>query len=149
VSDIVVSDSTCLIALERIKRLDLLPAVFERVWIPPVVAAEFGQTFPWLHVKQPQNEEVVQAFEIVVDAGEAAAIVLARELHCEVILDDLQARYLAAAQGVPHLGLLGLLVRAKKQHKLDFVRPTVEALRTKGFFLSDKIVAEALRKAGE
>ena len=77
-SQIVVSDSTCPIALERIGRLDLLLAVFEQIWVPPAVAA----------------------YEMAVDAGEAAAIALAAELKCEVILDDLQARRLATREGV-------------------------------------------------
>jgi predicted nucleic acid-binding protein len=55
VSQIVVSDSTCLIALERIGRLDLLPAVFEQIWIPPAVAAEFGAPLPWLRVRAPAD----------------------------------------------------------------------------------------------
>lgn len=98
-SDIVVSDSTCLIGLERIHRLDLLPAVFERVWIPSVVAEEFGQSIPWLHVKAPVNTDLVESFETMVDRGEAAAIALARELHCEVILDDRRARRDLAGSG--------------------------------------------------
>jgi predicted nucleic acid-binding protein len=149
VSDIVVSDSTCLIGLERIHRLDLLPAVFERVWIPPVVAEEFGQSLPWLHLKAPVNTDLVESFETMVDPGEAAAIALARELHCEVILDDRRARQLAKAHHVPHLGLLGLLLRAKQKGCLDRIRPAIEALRAQGFFLSDEVVVEALRRAGE
>ena len=148
-SDIVVSDSTCLIGLQRIRRLEVLPAVFERVWIPPAVAEEFGQSFPWLHTKAPANTDLVESFETIVDRGEAAAIALARELKCEVILDDRRARRLATTHHVPHLGLLGLLLRAKQKGTIDAIRPAVEALRAQGFFLSDQVVAEALRRAGE
>lgn len=148
-SQIVVSDSTCLIALERIQRLDLLPAVFEKVWVPTAVAREFGQSLPWLLVKEPENPAAVAAFELLVDAGEAAAIELARELHCEVILDDLQARRLAARQHVPCLGLLGVLLRAKRAGKLAAVRPLIDGLRANKFFISEALVVEALRLAGE
>lgn len=148
-SQIVVSDSTCLIALERIQRLDLLPAVFETVWIPMVVAREFGHALPWLRVKDPENAAAVAAFQLLVDAGEAAAIELAKELNCEVILDDVQARRLAERQSVPCVGLLGVLVRAKRAGKLPVVRPVVEALRNEKFFISQELIAEALRLAGE
>jgi predicted nucleic acid-binding protein len=149
VSQIVVSDSTCLIALERIRRLDLLPAVFDQVWIPPAVAAEFGVALPWLLVRVPTNAGAVAAYETLVDAGEAAAIALAAELTCEVILDDLQARRLAAREGVRCVGLLGVLLRAKQVGRLTAVRPLIDALREQSFHVSAPLVAEALRLAGE
>jgi len=149
VSEIVVSDSTCLIGLQRIRRLEVLPSLFERIWIPPAVAEEFGQSFAWLHIKAPLNTDLVESFQTMVDRGEAAAIALARELKCEVILDDRRARRLAATHHVPHLGLLGLLLRAKQKGNIDVIRPAVEALRSQGFFLSDQVIAEALRRAGE
>ena len=81
-SGIVVSDSTCLIALERIDRLDLLPAVFAEIWIPPAVAKEFGRAISWLRVRAPRDTASVSRYEAIVDAGEAAAIALAKELGC-------------------------------------------------------------------
>ena len=44
--DPVVADSTCLIALERIDSLEVLPALFEPVLIPPGVDREFGVVPP-------------------------------------------------------------------------------------------------------
>ncbi len=148
-SQIVVSDSTCLIGLEKIQRLDLLPAVFDNVWIPPAVAEEFGGVFPWLHVKSPANAANVRAFNVVVDLGEAEAIALAQELGCEVILDDRKARRLAAREHVPHIGLLMVLLRAKDARKLASVAPVIEALRLQKFFFSDSLVAKVLRLADE
>ena len=148
-SGIVVSDSTCLIALERIERLDLLPAMFAEIWIPPAVAREFGRPIPWLRVRAPLDVANVARYDAAVDAGEAAAIALAKELGCEVILDDRQARRLAADERVPCLGLLGLLLRAKAAGKLVAVRPDIEALAAHRFFISTPLVAEALRLAGE
>ena len=40
----VVTDSACLIGLERIGQLDLLPSLFEPIIIPPEVDKEFGIT---------------------------------------------------------------------------------------------------------
>ncbi len=45
----VVSDSTCLIGLERVGELDILPALFDTVMIPPEVEREFGGKFDWLN----------------------------------------------------------------------------------------------------
>ena len=41
-SEIVVSESTCLIGLERVGKLDILPALFDSVKILPEVARESG-----------------------------------------------------------------------------------------------------------
>lgn len=45
----VVVDSTCLIGLERIRQIDILPTLFEPVVIPPEVNREFGVSLPWLN----------------------------------------------------------------------------------------------------
>jgi len=149
VNQVVVSDSTCLIGLERIQRLDLLPAEFAEVIVPPAVAREFGMALPWLKVQAPRDAACVAALSVMVDPGEGEAIALAGELNCEVILDDLQARRLAARQNVKCLGLLGVLLRAKAGGRLPAIRPVVEALRRERFFIGQPLVAEALRLAGE
>ncbi len=113
------------------------------------MAAEFGVALPWLLVRVPTNAGAVAAYETLVDAGEAAAIALAAELTCEVILDDLQARRLAAREGVRCVGLLGVLLRAKQVGRLTAVRPLIDALREQSFHVSAPLVAEALRLAGE
>ena len=128
-SQVIVSDSTCLIGLERIRPLDLLPGLFDDVFVPPAVAAEFGIALAWLKVRTPQDATYVAALKLLVDEGEAEAIALAKELGCEVILDDLQARKLAVKQNVHCIGLLGVMLRAKDSGKLTVIRPLVEALQ--------------------
>jgi hypothetical protein len=48
-----VVDSACLIGLERIGRLDLLPALLDPVFAPPAVNQEFGAAPKWLTVERP------------------------------------------------------------------------------------------------
>jgi predicted nucleic acid-binding protein len=146
---VVVSDSTCLIGLERIQRLELLPLLFDVMYVPPAVAAEFGATPAWLKVRAPQDAAHVAALKLLVDDGEAEAIALAKELGCEVILDDLQARKLAARQNVNCIGLLGVLLRAKNAGRLTAIRPLVEALKHERFFFNEALITEALRLAHE
>lgn len=50
-----VTNSTCLIGLERIERLDILPQVFSNVVIPTAVATEVGMEADWLMVRTVQN----------------------------------------------------------------------------------------------
>ena len=65
----VVADSTCLIGLERIEHLDILPALFDPVLIPPAVQQEFGVSLSWLQVDFPADQGLVIALKMVVDEG--------------------------------------------------------------------------------
>lgn len=73
-SDPAVTNSTCLIGLERIQRLDILPRVFSPITIPPAVQTEVGITATWLTVVAVQNQAVVATLKTQVDDGEAEAI---------------------------------------------------------------------------
>ena len=75
----VVADSTCLISLERIGRLDILPVLFEPILIPPEVQSEFGASIPWITMETPVDQALVDALKMLVDDGEAEAIALAHE----------------------------------------------------------------------
>jgi len=86
---IVVADSSPLIVLVNIGRIEILPALFHEVFIPPKISAEltdpkrpqavrnFIQTRrPWLHVHSPAVLESIPELH----EGERAAISLATEL---------------------------------------------------------------------
>jgi len=148
-SRVVVCDSTCLIGLERIQRLNLLPDLLGEIFAPSAVAAEFGSAFPWLKVQKPADANYVAALKLQLDDGEAEAIALAKELNCVVILDDLPARRVAKMQSQRFVGMIRVLLLAKAAGKLDAIRPAIESLRAAGFFMSDALAMEALRLARE
>ena len=75
----VVTDSTCLIGLERIGHLDILPTLFAPILVPTEVQHEFGTLLPWLTVETPTDQALVAALKILVDGSEAEAIALAHE----------------------------------------------------------------------
>lgn len=116
-SEPVVADSTCLIGLERIGQLEILPALFDSVMIPPEVEREFGVSFSWLKTENLTNSSLKTAFGLIVDAGEAEAIALAAEKNCLLISDDKQARSAAKSLGVAVIGTIGVLVRAKNNNR--------------------------------
>jgi len=145
----IVSDSTCLIGLERIGHLDILPALYRTVTVPPEVEREFGALFPWLEVEAPGNKALVTALTAYVDTAEAEAIVLASERGCQVILDDRRARHVAARMGVSLIGTVGVLVRAKGSGILPSLSPLLDKLESNGFYISRSLKQEALRLAGE
>ena len=88
---IVVSDTSPILNLARISRLELLPLLYRQVLIPPAVFQELTASkrdlppaldlaaAPWLTVAAPHNTKRVQELRDYLDPGEAEAIVLAVE----------------------------------------------------------------------
>lgn len=65
---------TCLVGLERIGRLDILPQVFPVIPAPPAVQMEVGITADWLRVQAPQDLTAAAVLKTQVDIGEAEAL---------------------------------------------------------------------------
>jgi uncharacterized protein len=145
----VVTDSTCLIGLERIGHLDVLPALFEPILVPPEVYKEFGTSLSWLTVEAPTNQALVAALKMLVDDGEAEAIALAREREWQIILDDRQARSVARRLGISIIGTIGILVRAKRSGIIPSLKTLLSELEANGFYISNVLKEEALRLADE
>ena len=108
-----VTNSTCLIGLERIEQLDILPQVFSTITVPTAVQAEVGISADWLTIRTVQNLAVVATLKTQVDEGEAEEIALAMELgDVFVILDDRNARRIAEQLSLKVIGTVGMLLRA-------------------------------------
>jgi predicted nucleic acid-binding protein len=149
VKEPVVTDSTCLIGLERIGHLDLLPSLFEPVIVPPAVHQEFGVALPWLQVEIPPNAALVAALKILVDDGEAEAIALASGRGVRIILDDRQARSVAKQLRIPIVGTIGVLVRARRAGLIVALKPVLNDLEDSGFYVTNGLKEEALQLVGE
>ncbi|MDJ0731845.1 MAG: DUF3368 domain-containing protein [Crocosphaera sp.] len=148
-NEIIIADTACLIALERIGQLDILPSLFDSIIIPPKVAKEFGISYPWLNIETINNQGTVLALKMLVDDGEAEAIALAYERQLKVILDDQQARKIARKMGVKMIGTVGILIKAKQNNIIPKILPLLNNLEANGFYLSTKLKNEALRIAQE
>ena len=146
---IAVVDSTCLIGLERIGHLDLLPALIEPILAPPAVVTEFGSRPRWLTAEAPRIAGTIAALKLVVDAGEAEAIALAYERGCRIILDDRKARMVARQLGIQVTGTVGILLKAKQAGTIPLLLPLLDALDSNHFYVSRALRIEALRLAGE
>jgi uncharacterized protein len=86
----------------------------------------------------------------VLDAGEAAAILLAEEVSCRFLLmDERRGRSAALRRGIPVVGRAGVLLAAKRHGLLSSVAPTLLELAHQGYRLSDALVREVLRLADE
>lgn len=148
-SESVVADTTCLIALERIDKLDLLQRLFSSVIIPPEVTREFKTPPEWLTIQSSSNRDVLASLRLQVDDGEAAAIALAHELKLRIILDDRAGRSVAKQFGLSVMGTIGLLVVAKQRGLVRTVRPLIDDLKRHGFYMNEDLRQEVLRLAAE
>lgn len=150
-----VSDSSPLIALERIGHTHLLHLLYDRILIPPAVDREVfasrRRVAPaWVDVRPLSTAppQVVAAADL--GAGEKEAITLALETHAALLLlDDLPARSLARSLGLRVVGVGGLLVAARQMGHIPSVGPLLDALTRAGFRMSDTLRTEILRLAGE
>ena len=159
---IVVSDSTILIGLSKIGKLDLLKEIFSKVFIPEEVfkeVVERGKKKPgykvikeaaWIDTKPIKDKTQVNLLMASLEKGEAEVLALSKEIKADLILlDEEKARKSAVIAGFEIMGLLGLLVVAKNLGLLKEIRSSIEDLKRKRFRISDKIVEEALKKAYE
>lgn len=149
----VVVDSSVLIALEQLGQLDLLAHLFTSVLVPPAVAQETARSVtlpPWIKVRaldQPIGPHILSAS---LGPGESEAISLALETGAQwIVLDDLGARRLATRLGLPVIGLVGLLLAAKRRGLLPTVRPYLDALLSFDFRITSALYRQALVDAGE
>lgn len=160
---ILVLDASPLITLARIGSLSLLRPLAEEIIIPDAVYAECVSRASgrpgsieiaqadWIIHRAVENRIRVDHLHTRVGLGEAEAIILAREIGSDaiVVLDDATARQIATQEGCRVVGLLGLLVLAKKRGLLQAVRPLLDAMRTSGFFVGSDLYAAILRQVGE
>jgi len=161
-----VSDSSTLIHLARIGRLNLLNVYFEQVLIPPAVwreVVEEGRGRPgvreveeaswsgWLTIVAPTRQDLLDLLRLELDEGEAEAIVLALERQVEVILlDESDGRRVANALGLQKTGVIGILMRAKLEGKILSLRRELDRLRQEaGFWIREELYQRALQAVGE
>ena len=148
---LVVTDATCLIALDRVGHLGVLPTLFV-VRAPEAVAEEFGRRPPWLLIERaPPPAPSVAPLLRTLDRGEAEAIVLAQSYpDARLLVDEARGRRVAEHLGLRVTGTGGVLVAAKVSGLIEAVRPVLDALREEhGFRLGDAPYDAILRLAGE
>ena len=160
-----VSDTSPILGLAAIGHLELLREQFGAVLIPVAVFNElksetdFRGTAPirealenkWLQLREVQNNSLVHALSVELDQGEAEALALAVELNLEIIVMDEQAgRTRAREMGLKPVGVLGVLLRAKKTGRIASLETAMRALRDEiGFFIADELYKQILEQAGE
>lgn len=153
---IVVSNTTPLIGLAVINRFDLLHRYFDEIFIAQAVYDEVisaKQTIlsaAWVKVAQVQDRLAVDVLLDELDLGEAETIILARELQAGLVLmDERKGRRKLTQLNLPKTGTVGILLKARLDGLLSALKPELEALKQHGFGISQHVIDDILRQAGE
>ena len=148
---VVISDTSCLIILDKIGQLSLLKTMYGQVVTTETVAREFGQDLPdWINVVSPADTSMQNLLKASIDPGEASSIALALEISPSLlILDDLRARKIAASLGLTFTGTLGVIANAKKRGVIPAARPVFEQIKATDFRIPEALLAVILAELGE
>lgn len=157
-----VTNTSPLIFLAKLNRLELLQKAADEVFVPSAVIEEIRQhsdeasekieeaLSSWLRVRQVKDRQIIDVLLADLDYGEAEAIALAREISADrIIMDDLDARRLAWRLNLNVIGTLGLLLGARLRGELSSLKQEIDRLQREGFRASAALVEAVLREAGE
>ncbi len=148
-SELVIADSSCLIGLSRIGRLEILSALFQTIVIPEAVhwevvvrgkgkpGAEEVEKAGWIEKRTAKNQLAVKTLRLNLGAGESESIILAKECNAAfVILDDLKARQTAEALELTVIGTAAVLQKAEEKNIIENFQKVVHELQKVGFWFS-------------
>ncbi|MBW6534920.1 MAG: DUF3368 domain-containing protein [Mariniphaga sp.] len=156
----IVSNTTPLISLLKIDKLNLLKEIYRKISVPNAVFKELEQgkqkayyqdisKINWIRIVDIKNKEIGQ-FLFDLDEGEAEAIILAKELNADLlILDEKLGRDYAKKLNIKITGTLGVLLKAKEMGLIDSVRELLNVLVDKGVWLNPKLIEKVIKLAGE
>ena len=155
----VVSDSSPLITLAKIGRLELLPRLYQTITITPEVYAEVvvsgaglaGSSqiaaAKWVDVKPARktaNLAAQQRFGLGI--GELSTIFLSQEWKADVVLiDDSKARKVAQEEGLRVLGCVGVLEDAFSLKLLSDLPEAYRQLLVSGAYVDRQILENSLK----
>jgi len=156
----VVSNTTPLISLLKLSRLDILKDLYAEISIPFAVFQEieagknkgYYQDFSkidWIKIIKIQDKQALKYF-LDLDAGESEAIVLATELRADlIIIDEKLGRFHARHADLKVTGTIGILIKAKNKGIIKDLKPLLYELTKKNVWISDKLIDDILKQAGE
>ncbi len=163
--DKIVSNSSPLINLSKIDRLDLLQKLYGQIIIPNgvfeelILKGEFPKDIGKINsliknnvieVKTIKDKNFVRALQKDLDIGESEVIALAKEENATlVIIDEVDARRIAEFHGLNKIGFVGILIKAKQKGLLDDVIGSIDLAIEKGFWINKELYKSIVNSLSE
>lgn len=159
----IISNTSPLIYLAKLRRISILKALFKEVIITREVYEEIiegkKQKFfdaliveraikeGWIKVKEIKIDKEVSYFAPEIDKGEASTISLSRKFKPSLVLiDDASGRVIAESFGFNVKGTLYVLLKAYKKRLIDKkeVKDLINKLVFSGFRMSQELYIQVL-----
>ncbi len=148
----IISDSSPLINLAKIDKLELLENLFGKIIIPSAVynevindsqqkngSAEIIELIEnkIVQIKQVDNINLVKALRRDLDYGEAEVIALALEIDADLVLiDETDARRVAETYSLKMTGFIGILIKAYHKGLITNFKYTLDLAIKRGFWIN-------------
>lgn len=139
---IIVANTTPIISLASIGRLDILEKLFGNVMIPEAVYQEIkakpGYGYEqvdgaFIEVRAIQGLLYKDFLLTQLDSGEAETIILAKEDNADfVVIDENLGYRIANNAGLTAIRTLSLLLKAKQKGHIEQVKPLLDEMIAKG-----------------
>jgi predicted nucleic acid-binding protein len=156
----IVSNTTPILTLLTISKLELLQQIYGKIIIPKGVYEEIEQgkekpfytdlcKFEWITIKSIKDREPIRYLRDL-DKGEAEVIVLANELKADlVIIDERLGREFADYFNLKVTGTIGVLLKAKELGFIEKIKPLINQMIDCGIWLNKKLIDKILNIANE
>ena len=156
-----VVNASPVITLAKAGHLALLTEMADKILLPEAVAAELLMASAADPARQAVmggwgtrlavTETPAMVLEWGLGAGETAVLAVALTRgNCTAVLDDAAGRKCARTLGIPVIGTLGVILRAKHQGRIASAARVMHDLRAAGLYLDDATITDILRhSAGE
>lgn len=145
----VVVNTTPLIALSEIGKLNILKDMYGEIFIPKAVYdevklepaySEVNSSLDWINVVDIDNNVYAKMFSTRLHAGEVEAIMYAIDTKADlIVLDDKLARKTAKYMGLTVTGTLGVVIKAKEIGYIEAVKPIMNMLIQNGLYISSDV----------
>ncbi len=152
----IIGDSSALIALSIVGKLELLETLYDTLYIPQAVYDEVTKLekkqsdILKVFLKERVKKVELNLKKLGLGIGELEAITLYKQLNADVLLiDDNRAKKYALLNDVRVVGSLGILIKAKEKGYIEKIKPLLEKLQDSDIFVSDALVAKVLDICGE
>ena len=152
----IVGDSSALVALSIMDRLELLETLFGEVYVPQAVYEEVAISSKPQALKLKNflaNKTVkvqIDIAKIGLGRGELEAITLYKKMNAHFLLiDDRRAKSFAKMNDVNVIGSLGVMVLAKELGKVKTIRTDLGKLLNSNIFVSKSLINRILKQVGE
>ena len=152
----IIGDSSALVALATMDRLDLLEKIFDTIYVPQAVYDEVTISYKPQSIKLQEflTDKVVKVeldiSKMGLGQGELEAIALYKDKKADFLLiDDRRAKSFAKLNGLNVIGSLGVMILAKDGGYIDSIREDLEKLKVSSLFISSNLIDRILHEVGE